>query len=140
MANETEVNRSCMTNAFQAWRDGQGPITDIFATQMTWRIVGHSAASRSYANKQEFIDEVLAPFAQRFPITDPFRPVNIQRIHADGDTVIVLWDGRGRTIDETIYENTYAWFMRMHTGKVVDGVAFYDSLSFNELWTQVRPR
>lgn len=27
---------------------------------MTWEIVGHSAASRRYANKQEFIDEVLA--------------------------------------------------------------------------------
>jgi hypothetical protein len=29
---------------------------------MTWRIEGHSAASRAYANRREFIDEVLAPF------------------------------------------------------------------------------
>jgi hypothetical protein len=28
---------------------------------MAWRIEGRSAASRAYANKREFIDEMLAP-------------------------------------------------------------------------------
>ena len=28
----------------------------------------------------------------------------------------------------------------MNDGKVIDGTAFYDSISFNELWTRVRPR
>ncbi len=39
-------------------------------------IVGHSAASRKYASKQEFINEVLAPFGARFSTEEPFRPVN----------------------------------------------------------------
>ena len=82
---------------------------------------------------------MLAPFGRRFSTTDPFRPVRIDSVHADGDTVIVRWDGRGTTLDETVYENTYAWFMRMREGKVIDGVAFYDSISFNELWTTVAP-
>jgi ketosteroid isomerase-like protein len=30
--------------------------------------------------------------------------------------------------------------MKMHDGKVIDGTAFYDSISFNELWTRVQPR
>jgi uncharacterized protein len=34
---------------------------------------------------------------------------------------------------------TYAWIMKMHDGKVVDGTAFYDSISFNELWTSTAP-
>jgi uncharacterized protein len=29
--------------------------------------------------------------------------------------------------------------MRLRDGKVVDGTAFYDSISFNDLWTRVRP-
>jgi uncharacterized protein len=29
--------------------------------------------------------------------------------------------------------------MKMHEGKVVDGTAFYDSISFNDLWTRVQP-
>jgi ketosteroid isomerase-like protein len=32
-----------------------------------------------------------------------------------------------------------AWFMKMHDGKVIDGTAFYDSISFNDLWNRVQP-
>jgi uncharacterized protein len=136
---ETEANRSTMTAAFHGWRDSGRPITDNFAPEMTWRIVGHSAASRSYADKAEFVDEVLVPFGRRFSTADPFRPERIDAVHADGDTVIVRWQGRGTTINGTNYENTYAWFMQMRDGKVVDGIAFYDSISFNELWATVVP-
>ena len=136
---ETERNRATITAAFEAWRDRNAPISGVFAAGMTWRIEGHSAASRSYANTAEFVDEVLAPFGRRFSSADPFRPVNIKRIYADGDSVIVHWDGRGTTIADTTYENSYAWFMQMSEDKVVDGTAFYDSISFNELWEQVLP-
>ena len=71
---------------------------------------------------------------------DPFRPTTIRSVHADGDTVIVLWDGRGMANDGQPYQNSYAWFMRLRDGKVVDGTAFYDSISFNDLWTRVEPR
>jgi ketosteroid isomerase-like protein len=134
---ETEANRSTMTAAFLGWRDSGLPIAETFAPEMTWRIVGHSAASRSYADKAAFVEEVLTPFARRFSTSDPFRPVSIEGVHADGDVVVVRWEGRGTTVIDTVYENSYAWFMRMAGGKVVDGVAFYDSISFNELWTSV---
>ena len=48
--------------------------------------------------------------------------------------------GRGMTNDGQPYENSYAWFMRMRNGKLVDGTAFFDSISFNDLWTRVEPR
>jgi hypothetical protein len=54
--------------------------------------------------------------------------------------VIVLWDGRGVANDGQPYENSYAWFMRMHDGRVVDGTAFYDSISFNDLRNRVQTR
>jgi uncharacterized protein len=140
MAGEaTESNRRAMREAFEAWRDGTAPIADAFADDMVWRIEGHSAASREYGSKQEFLDEVLAPFGARFALGERFRPVRIRSIHADGDTVIVVWDGRGVANDGRTYENSYAWIMRMRDGKVVDGTAFYDSLSFNDLWTRVGP-
>ena len=136
---ETGTNREAMRRAFEAWRDGTGAIADAFAPDMVWRIEGHSAASREYAGKAEFIEEVLAPFGARFAAGERFRPVTIRSIHADGDTVIVLWDGRGVANDGEPYENTYAWFMRMRDGLVIDGTAFYDSISFNDLWTRVTP-
>jgi len=135
-----EGNRATIRDAFAAWQEGTAPITDVFAPDMTWRIEGHSVASKRYDNKQQFIDEVLAPFGARFAPSDPFRPISIRGIYADGDTVIVLWDGRGISNDRVPYENSYAWFMELRDGKVIDGTAFYDSISFNELWTRVQPK
>jgi ketosteroid isomerase-like protein len=136
---QTEGNRRAARAAFEAWQAGTAPITDFFAPDMTWRIEGHSVASGNYGDRQAFIDEVLAPFGARFASGEPFRPTNIRGVFADGDTTIVLWDGRGVTNDGQPYTNSYAWFMKLRDGLVVDGTAFYDSISFNELWTRVQP-
>jgi ketosteroid isomerase-like protein len=137
---QTEANRAVISQAFDAWHRGTGAITEVFAPGMVWRIEGHSAASKQYQSKQQFIDEVLSPFGARFSTSEPFRPVVIRSVLADGDTVAVIWNGRGITTDGQPYENSYAWIMRMQDGLVVDGTAFYDSISFNELWARVQPR
>jgi ketosteroid isomerase-like protein len=140
MADVTESNRKTIREAFEAWQAGTGAIADVFADDLVWRIEGHSLASREYASRQAFVDEVLAPFAARFAAGEPFRPVRIRSVHADGDAVVVVWDGRGVANDGKPYANSYAWIMEMRDGKVVDGTAFYDSLSFNDLWTRVPAR
>lgn len=135
----TEANREIVRRAFDAWVDGSAPITDVFAADMVWRIEGHSAASKEYANRQQFVDEVLAPFGARFSAGERFRPVRIRSILADGDTVVVLWDGHGVANDGEPYQNSYAWIMVLTDGLVTDGTAFYDSISFNDLWRRVDP-
>jgi ketosteroid isomerase-like protein len=139
MSAATEANRQTIRDAFEAWQAGSAPITDVFAPEMVWRIEGHSVASREYASRQEFVDEVLVPFGARFASGERFCPERIRSIVADGDTVIVVWDGRGVANDGQPYENSYAWVMRLRDGKVVDGTAFYDSISFNDLWSRVAP-
>ena len=130
-------NRDIVTDAFRSWADGTGYVTSIFADDMTWEITGRSAVSRKYASTRQFLDEVLHPFGARFGPGDPFRPVTIRAIYEDQDnsTVIVVWDGQGTTTAGT----TYAWFMTLSGGKVIDGTAFYDSIAFNELWDGVTP-
>ena len=136
----TEANRQTIRQAFAAWQQGTGPITEVFAPELVWRIEGHSLASKEYGSRQQFIDEVLTPFGARFSSGEPFRPSRVRSIHADGETVIVVWDGHGVANDGQPYENSYAWIMRLRDGKVIDGTAFYDSISFNDLWTRVQPR
>ena len=135
-SDEILSSRETIRRAFEAWQDGTAPITDVFAADMVWRIEGHSVASREYSNRQAFIDEVLAPFGARFAEGERFRPVTIRSIIADGDTVVVVWDGHGVANDGRPYENTYAWIMRLAGGFVVDGTAFY-SISFNDLWSRI---
>jgi ketosteroid isomerase-like protein len=132
-----DVNREIIRRAFEAWQQGTSPITDVFAPDMVWRIEGHSVVSREYRDRQAFVDEVLAPFGARFADGERFRPVTIRSITADGDTVVVVWDGRGVANDGRTYENSYAWIMRLADGAVVDGTAFYDSISFNDLWARL---
>lgn len=71
--------------------------------------------------------------ALRRPILAAVLACGVRGIYADGDTVVVLWDGEGIRLDGKPYENTYAWFMRFHEGLVVEATAFYDSIAFNEL-------
>jgi uncharacterized protein len=137
-AEQTEADRETIHRTFEAWRARTAAITDVVAPELVWRIEGHSPASGEYAGKQQFVDQVLRRFGARFAASgDPFRPIAIRSIHADGDTVIVLWDGRGTANDGQPYENSYAWFLKMCDGKVIDGTAFYDSISFDDLWDRV---
>jgi uncharacterized protein len=134
-------NREIVADAFRSWADGTGYVSGIFADDMTWEITGRSVVSRKYANTRQFMDEVLRLFGARFSSDVPFRPVNIRAIYEDegSGTVIVVWDGQGTTTAGTTYQNTYAWFLTLSGGKVVDGTAFYDSIAFNELWDSVTP-
>jgi ketosteroid isomerase-like protein len=139
MANRS--NRQIVTEAFAAWAAGTGYISGIFDPRMRWEIVGRSDVSKRYESTRQFVDEVLGPLGARFSSSSPFRPVNIRAIFADDEhnTVAVVWDGEGTTITGTTYRNTYAWFMTLEEGLVIDGTAFYDSIAFNELWRSVHP-
>jgi uncharacterized protein len=138
-ADEVASNREIIRAAFQAWQDGTGAVSDLFAPDMTWRIEGHSTASRQYRDTKDFMDEVLLPFAARFARGEPFRPARIRFVLADGDTVAVVWDGHGVANDGRPYDNSYVWVMRLADGRITDGTAFYDSISFNDLWQRVEP-
>ncbi len=140
MSDRTELNREAMRRAFAGWQQGTANIADMFAPGMVWRIEGRSVASKEYRTKKEFVDEVLAPFAARFAgSSEPFRPVRVRTICADGEAVVVLWDGRGIARDGKPYENSYAWYLVMRDGKVVEAAAFFDAIAFNDLWSRVQP-
>jgi ketosteroid isomerase-like protein len=134
---EERGNREMTEKAFRDWREGTGYITDLLADDIRWTIVGRSRASGTYEGKEAFVGEVLEPFGARF--SEWFRPVAVHGIYAEGDTVIVRWDGEGKRLDGEPYENAYAWFMRFGNGLVVEATAFYDSIAFNELWDEVTP-
>ena len=126
--------RQIVLNAFQEWSAGNGSITSIFGTDMKWEIAGRSVVSGTYDSARAFIDGVLRPFGLRFSSADPFRPVRIRDVIAEGDRVVITWDGSGTTTAGTSYKNTYAWCLTIANGEVTDALAFFDSIAFNQLW------
>jgi uncharacterized protein len=41
--------------------------------------------------------------------------------------------------DGSPYDNTYTWYLRMQDGAIVEAVAFFDSIEFNDFWVRVAP-
>ena len=129
-------NKAVVQAGFDAWSTGTGSPYDLLAEDATWTIVGHSAASKTYPSKQAFMSEVIRPFNARMKVG--LKPT-IRNIYAEGDTVIVFFDASGTARDGNTYANTYAWFLDLRDGKIVNAFAFFDSVVFNEFWQRVKP-
>ncbi len=130
-------NRVQVENAFDAWRAGTGSPFDLLADDARWTIVGRSAVARTYPDRESFLRDVIRPFNAR--MQEGLKPV-VRQIVADAETVVVLFDARSVRIDGSPYTNTYAWFLRMRAGRIVDATAFFDSIAFDELWSSVTPQ
>jgi ketosteroid isomerase-like protein len=129
-------NRQIVEASFKAWSDGTGSPFDLLADDARWTIVGRSAAAKTYESREAFMREVIRPFNARMKA--PLEP-SIRRVYADGDTVVVFFDAQGTARDGQPYANTYAWFLELRDGKVVEASAFFDTLEFNALWARVAP-
>jgi uncharacterized protein len=135
-ADVAEKNRRTVQTAFDNWRRASGSIFDLLASDVKWTIVGRSVASGTYHSRRDFLDQVIVPFNSR--LSTPLVPI-VRNIYADGDTVIVLWDGAAMARDGKSYENTYSFFLKMRDGKIVSATAMYDPIAFDDLWKRIRP-
>lgn len=129
-------NKHAVQSAFDAWRAGTGTVFDLLEPGASWTIVGYSPVSRTYTSRQEFLDEVIKPFNAR--MSRPLTP-SVRGLYADGDMVIAFFDAEGVARDGEPYRNTYTWYMRMEHGRIVDVVAFFDTIHFTDLWGRVTP-
>lgn len=135
MRDEDEArNLEAVRAGFAAWANGTGSPLAVVADDVTWEVVGNSVASRVYSGKRDFMSSVILPFNAR--MSTPLRPT-IREIYADGDTVIVFFDGEGTALDGKPYRNTYTWYLTFAGGRIIKGTAFFDSIAFDDLWQRV---
>jgi ketosteroid isomerase-like protein len=92
--------------------------------------------SKRYPSKENFLRDVIRPFNARMSVG--IKP-NVRSITAEADRVVILFDAAGTAKDGKPYTNTYAWFFRMKSGRVVEANAFFDAIAFNDLWARVTP-
>ena len=131
-----EKNRRTIQTTFDNWRRGAGTVFDLLASDAKWTIAGRSTVSGTYHSRRDFMDQVIIPFNSR--LSTPLVPT-VRGIYADGDMVIVLWDGAAMASDGKSYENTYSWYLKMRDGKIISVIALYDSIAFDDLWKRIRP-
>ena len=128
-------NKALVQASFDRWKDGTGSPFELLADDAEWTIVGSSPLSKTY-RKQQFLDEVIRPFNAR--MAKPLLP-SVRGIYADGDMVIIFFDGAGMAKDGVPYRNTYTWYFEMKDARVVKATAFFDTRDFDEFWARVSP-
>ncbi|MFS0514939.1 nuclear transport factor 2 family protein [Nostoc sp. UIC 10607] len=129
-------NKATVQQSFDQWRNGTGSAFDLLAPDVTWTITGTGATAGTYRSRQALLDQVVSPTSAR--LSTPIVPT-VRGIWADGDMVIVLWDGEATARDGRPYRNTYTWYFRMKDDQVIEAIAFLDMSKFTELWTRVSP-
>ena len=107
------------------WKSGDGAaIFRILADDVKWTVIGTTEISGLYNGRQDFIDRALMPLGARI---DGLITPEIIDIIAEGDRVVLQWNGTGRMIDGSTYHNQYSWVMRVRDSKVVEGTAYLDT-------------
>jgi ketosteroid isomerase-like protein len=128
--------RARIERAFEAWAAGTGSPFELLADDARWTIAGRSAAAGTYEGRERFLAEVIRPFNAR--MSAPLRPT-VHRILHEGSTVVVHFDAVGTARDGRPYHNTYAWIIDLRGDRIVNVVAFFDAIAFDELWARVPP-
>lgn len=124
-------NVVAVQHAFGQWKEGKGTVFDLLAPDAKWTVAGESPDSGIYTSREDLIERAVAPITAR--LATPIEPT-IKHIVAEGDQVVVLWDGRARALDGSDYVNSYAWYLSFNReGQVHEVIAYLDTWRLDRL-------
>lgn len=130
-------NKATVTAAFERWRAGGNVFTDLLAPDVVWTIHGSGTVAGTYRSLKDFTERGSGPLVSR--LTGPVVP-QVRHIFADGDIVIVRFDGTATTTSGTPYRNKFVWIFRMTDGVVVEAEAFLDLVAYQQVVDNNEPR
>ena len=128
----TAENKKLIQDAFTAWARGDGnAFFNLLAADVRWTVIGSTAVSRTYPSRDAFVEGAVKPLTSK--LAGPIVPT-VRDIIAEGDKVVVQWEGRSSAKNGSIYHQTYCWVMRMADGKVREGTAYLDTELISQIW------
>lgn len=125
-------NKQLIQAAFDAWAAGDGAaFFNILAEDVQWTVIGSGPVSRVYTSRQAFLDGAAKPLNAK--LAGPIQPT-VVNIIAEGDQVVLQWEGTATAKSGKPYNNSYCWVMRVADGKVREGTAYIDTALVADLW------
>lgn len=125
-------NKKLISDAFAAWARGDGnAFFNLLAEDVRWTVIGGTPVSRTYTSRDAFVEGAVKPLTAR--LAGPIVPT-VRDIIAEGDKLVLQWDGRSSGKNGAIYHQTYCWVMRFENGKVREGTAYLDTALIDQLW------
>lgn len=132
---QTERNRAFIDGAFGRWAAGaSGFFDEVLDENTVWTIKGSGPSAGVHQGRQAFLERAVRPFAAR--MSKPVRPV-ARQVWADGDHVIVQWEGEGVAGDGRAYRNSYVWIFRMRAGRAAEVSAFLDLAPYDDVMRRI---
>ncbi|WP_299401927.1 nuclear transport factor 2 family protein [uncultured Roseobacter sp.] len=126
-----ETNRQVVRDAFEGWEAGTFNVFDLLDADVVWTITGFDpVVSGTYRGKEDLLSRTVAPFSAR--MSEGLSPT-LYEVWADGEDVLVRFDGQGRTAAGDIYKNHYLWIFTIEEGVVTEVTAFLDTAAFAAL-------
>lgn len=130
-------NKAIVEAAFEKWRGGTYVFADLLAPDVVWTIHGSGPVAGTYRNQQDFVEQASRPLTSR--LATPIVP-EVHNIFADGDTIIVRFDGTATTTSGAPYSNQFVWILKMKDGLVVNAEAFLDLVAYQQVVDNNAPR
>lgn len=133
---EIEVrNKQLVSEAFDRWAAGGNTFfSDVLTPDVVWTIKGSGPSAGVHRGIDAFVEQAVRPFVSR--LSSPIRPVSKQ-VWADGDHVIIQWDGTGVARDGQPYENSYVWIFHMRGGKAFEVTAYLDLAPYDDVLRRI---
>ena len=130
-------NKAIVQAAFEKWRAGGDVFAELLAPDIVWTIQGSGPVAGTYRGLEDFSKRASGPLVSR--LTGPVVP-EVRSIWADGDVVIVRFDGSATTTSGAPYRNQFVWILRMTGGRVVEAEAFLDLIAYQQVVENNEPR
>ncbi len=102
---EATSNKAVVARAFEEWAAGGTRFFDVLDEDAVWTIAGSGRSAQTFHGRATFLAGGFGPIASRF--ASPMKP-KVLGLFADGDTVVIRWDGEAALTDGQTYRNGYA--------------------------------
>ncbi|MCZ8257792.1 MAG: nuclear transport factor 2 family protein [Polaromonas sp.] len=121
----TNANRQRLQHIMAELDKGNGqPFVAAMADDFCWTIPGDTPWSRTYRGKQAVVGELLQPLYAQF--ATPYISTT-RSVLADGDRVVVEFDGKVTTKAGKAYNNRYCYVFRMEGGQMKELMEYFDT-------------
>ncbi len=106
----------------------------LLADDITWTNIGSTKFSGKYIGKKAFTEDLLGPLFGQLKAGIASK---IERLTAEGDTVVAQTSGTAETVDGVPYNNTYCQVIQVRDGQISDVKEYMDTALIDSVFGAV---
>ncbi len=106
----------------------------LLADDIVWTNIGSTRFSGTYNGKQALAENLLGPL---FGQLKAGISSSIERLTAEGDTVVAQTSGTAEAVDGTPYNNTYCQVIQIRNGQIANVKEYMDTALIDSVFGAV---